>query len=232
MLAGHALVFDFDDTLVRTEPLKALSYARAAVELAPGSTTEAEVLEAFKDLVGRAREEVARAILDRFHLPGTAEQFLALRLTIYDAMLDDATLLLGRRVRPTIEVARAARTLVEKVACGSMSQGAQVRHVLGIIGLSSAFDLVVGREEVVHGKPDPEIYTLIAARLGLPPSRCLAIEDSAAGLRAARAAGMTCLAVPTELSRAAVTAPGFIDPAMIVEDPRDLRAAVERVLAA
>jgi beta-phosphoglucomutase-like phosphatase (HAD superfamily) len=125
----------------------------------------------------------------------------------------------------------ASRTLAEKTACGSMSQGAQVRHVLPIIDLADAFDLVVGREEVVKGKPDPEIYLLISKRLGIAPEHCLVIEDSAAGLKAARAAGMSVLAVPTELSRDAVTAPGFLDPAQIIEDPRDLRAAVERALS-
>ena len=63
----RAFIFDLDGTLVETEELKALSYARAAVELRP-DLDEAEVVEAFKDFVGRSRQEVAAGLVRRFGL--------------------------------------------------------------------------------------------------------------------------------------------------------------------
>jgi phosphoglycolate phosphatase-like HAD superfamily hydrolase len=64
----RAFVFDLDGTLVETEELKALSYARAAAELRP-DLDEREVMEAFKDLVGLSRQEVAIGLmLDRSHV--------------------------------------------------------------------------------------------------------------------------------------------------------------------
>jgi beta-phosphoglucomutase len=67
----RAFVFDLDGTLVETEELKALSYARAAAELRP-DLNEGEVIEAFKDLVGLSRQEVAVGLMRRFGLEGAA----------------------------------------------------------------------------------------------------------------------------------------------------------------
>jgi phosphoglycolate phosphatase-like HAD superfamily hydrolase len=67
----RAFVFDLDGTLVETEELKALSYARAAVELCP-DLVEADVVEAFKDFVGRSRQEVATGLVRRFGLQEAA----------------------------------------------------------------------------------------------------------------------------------------------------------------
>jgi sugar-phosphatase len=71
--------------------------------------------------------------------------------------------------------------------------------------------VLVAAEDVRRGKPDPDVYLRAAERLGTPPSRCLVVEDAPAGLEAARAAGITALALTTthpaaELS-AAVLAP-------------------------
>ena len=67
----RAFVFDLDGTLVETEELKALSYARAAVELRP-DLSEGEVVEAFGDLVGLSRREVAVGLMRRFGLEDAA----------------------------------------------------------------------------------------------------------------------------------------------------------------
>jgi beta-phosphoglucomutase len=67
----HAVIFDLDGTLVETEELKALSYARAAVELRP-ELQEADVMDAFMDFVGLSRQEVARGLMQRFGLDAAA----------------------------------------------------------------------------------------------------------------------------------------------------------------
>ena len=61
----RAMIFNLDGTLVQTERLKALSYARAAVELCPHALGEGEVAEAFKEVVGLSRREVATALVKR-----------------------------------------------------------------------------------------------------------------------------------------------------------------------
>ncbi len=65
----RAVIFDLNDTLVQTERLKAISYARAAVELCPHALQESQVVEMFKGVVGRSRREVAIALMEHFHPP-------------------------------------------------------------------------------------------------------------------------------------------------------------------
>jgi sugar-phosphatase len=66
--------------------------------------------------------------------------------------------------------------------------------------------VLVSAEDVRRGKPDPEVYLRAAERLAVPPSRCLVIEDTPAGLEAARAAGMTTLGLTTTHMAADLTA--------------------------
>ena len=91
------------------------------------------------------------------------------------------------------------RRLGLRLALASSSPMRLIRAVLDMGGLEDRFDVVLTAEEEVLGKPDPAVYLRAAERLGIPPERCLAIEDSLAGIRAAKAAGMVCIAVP-ELS--------------------------------
>ena len=71
----RAMIFDLDGTLVQTERLKALSYARAVVELCPHETSEEAVVEAFKEVVGLPRREVAVALMERFGLEDALDQY-------------------------------------------------------------------------------------------------------------------------------------------------------------
>ena len=71
-----------------------------------------------------------------------------------------------------------------------------VDAALSSAGLTDAFDAVVSSDDVPHHKPAPDIYLLVCARLGVLPQDALALEDTASGIAAAKAAGMTCIAVP------------------------------------
>ena len=60
----EAVIFDLDGTLVQTEKLKAISYARAVTDLCPHDVEEKQVIEAFREVVGLPRREVAQALVD------------------------------------------------------------------------------------------------------------------------------------------------------------------------
>ena len=85
------------------------------------------------------------------------------------------------------------------------------------------FELVLTREHYRNSKPDPEPYLTAVQRLGVAPERCLVIEDSERGLRAAKAAGLACWVIPSALTR-----PGRFEEADAVLD--DLAAVSERLL--
>ncbi len=72
-----------------------------------------------------------------------------------------------------------------------------IERTLAAAGLAAAFRVTLSTEEVRAGKPAPDVYLEVARRLGVPSERCAAVEDSTNGLRAAQAAGMRVIAVPT-----------------------------------
>lgn len=88
-----------------------------------------------------------------------------------------------------------------RAGVASSSRVSRVRDLLGRLGLAERFDAVAGGDEVAFAKPAPDVYLLAAQRLGTPPEACLALEDSEHGVRAAKAAGMRCVAVPSALTR-------------------------------
>ena len=71
-----------------------------------------------------------------------------------------------------------------------------VDDALATAGFADAFDTIVTSDDVDHAKPAPDIYLLACRRLGVDPSGALALEDSTSGVLAAKAAGLTCIAVP------------------------------------
>lgn len=82
------------------------------------------------------------------------------------------------------------------VAIASSSNRELIDAVLEAGGLAPVFRAAVSSEEVARGKPAPDVYLETARRLGADPATCAAVEDSHSGIRAAKAAGMTCVAIP------------------------------------
>jgi sugar-phosphatase len=75
-------------------------------------------------------------------------------------------------------------------------------------------DVLVPADEIARGKPDPEGYLTAAARLGRMPAECVVIEDAPAGVAAARAAGMACVALTTTHARGAVESAALVVPSL------------------
>jgi beta-phosphoglucomutase-like phosphatase (HAD superfamily) len=81
-------------------------------------------------------------------------------------------------------------------AVASSSPPVLISAALERLGIRDAVDAACSAVDDAHGKPAPDIYLRTAAVLGVSPSSCLAVEDSVAGVLSARAAGMTCVAIP------------------------------------
>ena len=239
----RAFVFDLDGTLVETEELKALSYARAAAELRP-DLNEGEVIEAFKDLVGLSRQEVALGLMRRFGLEDAArgrmarfgvdtpwQAYVQIRLGIYETLLADPNIVLAHRYPHNIALLCEVRRDGYPTALATQSHREQARRVLDILGLADEFDVVVTRDDVEHGKPDPEMHLLAARELGVGPEECLAIEDSPAGVKAALAAGAEIVAVTTDLTRQKFRDTNLLIRSHIVDDPRTLPTVVRRLIS-
>lgn len=229
-----ALIFDLDGTLVQTEVLKAKSYARAAVEL-DRSLTEDEVIEAFKDYVGLSRKEVAAGLLKRFNLESAArarmkefhvhtpwQAYVDIRLDTYFKMISDPEILKEHLCPYNLGLLKWARGEGYPTGLGTMSHRKEAFRVLDVLGIKSEFEFIATIQDVEHGKPDPEIYNLLADELRVPHPDCLVIEDSSTGVEAALAASMNCIAVTTDFTREGVHKIPPVGYLLVVDDPPEL----------
>jgi len=229
-----ALIFDLDGTLVQTEVLKAKSYAKAAVELNP-SLNEEEVTTAFKDFVGLSRKEVAKGLLNRFDLGEAAtarmkefdvakpwQAFVDIRMDSYFQTISDPQILKENLCPYNLGLLKWARQEGYTTGLGTMSHRKEAYRVLDILNIRSDFDVISTIQDVEHGKPDPEIYNLLAQELRVSHSEALAIEDSPSGIRAALAAHISCIAVPSDFTREGVRKLPPSNALRIVDNPPDL----------
>ena len=110
-------------------------------------------------------------------------------------------------------------------AIGTSTPRANVACVLEITGLGGLFQDIAASEDVLRGKPDPEVFLKAAGKLGAMPFRCVVIEDAQVGIRAARAAGMKALAVTTThpAESLAPEAPDRIEESLLAVDTAYLR---------
>jgi beta-phosphoglucomutase len=239
----ETMIFDLDGTLVQTEKLKALSYAKAAVQLCPNHLEESEVIDAFKKVVGLSRHEVAMALVERFDLEEKArskmgefavdtpwQAYVQVRLRIYEEMLADPDVIRHNQWPHNMDLLQAARRVCRYVGLATMSYCSQVKRILQILELTAAFDFVASRDDVEHGKPDPEIYCLVAHEFGVAPAECLVVEDSPTGVQAALAAGMAVMAVSTPFTLERLHTSGLLPEARIVDEPGRVAAVAADIV--
>ncbi len=183
--AFDAVLFDVDGTLVDSEPIWFAVLCSVVPEFG-GALPEG----AHAALHGTDRPAATRILRERFGLTGDAKAFWA---RVVERLIVD---LAGVRPMPNAvawveAVAEAGRAR----AVVSNSPRSMVDASLAPHAWSRHLEVRVTIEDVERGKPHPDGYLLAAARLGVPAVRCLAIEDSLAGARAAIAARATCLFV-------------------------------------
>jgi HAD superfamily hydrolase (TIGR01509 family) len=189
----EAVVFDMDGVLLDSEPIwRAVEidvFGRLGVHLEERDLLRtmgvriADVVRLWHDRQpwdGPSVEEVAGEIVER--VASTIER--------------DATLNEGAE-----EAIDRLRALGLRLALASSSPMRLIDAVLRMGRLADRFDVVLTGEDEAHGKPSPDVYLSAARALGVPPERCLAIEDSINGVRAAKAAGMVAIAVPPPETR-------------------------------
>ena len=185
MTAPAALVFDHDGVLVDSEPIaidvwctilneRGVRFERSEVEAMVGLTDAA----AYALLAGRPGLPAFPDFLDEFERRRDAR---------FEAEL-----------RPFPDAWESVRTLAAEgipMAVATNATRELLELSLGITGLGRYFDTTVARTDVVNGKPAPDVYLEAASRLGVEPSRCMAIEDTSTGAQAAAAAGMRVVTV-------------------------------------
>jgi len=115
-----------------------------------------------------------------------------------------------------------------RMAVGSSGPKANVEMVLEILGAADKFTAMATLEEVTQGKPDPQVFLIAARKLGLPPSRCVVLEDAPQGVQAGLAAGAKVLAVTSTRPAHALHGAHRIVHSLREVDARKLEALVDQ----
>jgi beta-phosphoglucomutase len=186
MAEPRGAIWDVDGTLVDTAELHFAAWAEVARAHGRGFT-RADFAATF----GRRNPEIIAALFgDRF----TAEEAAALgerKEELYRAAAGKGVGLLPG----VAELLEGLRRAGFRQAIGSSAPRKNLELILKRTGIEKYMDAVVGAEETERGKPDPQVFLLAAQKLGVPPGRCVVFEDAVAGVQAAKAGGMRCVAV-------------------------------------
>jgi beta-phosphoglucomutase-like phosphatase (HAD superfamily) len=239
ILMIQSILFDLDGTLVQTEILKAESYAQATLELCPDTISKEEIIQAYRDMLGGSRDQVAQSLVDRFNLNRQLQErmsefgvktpwqaFIQIRMQHYQQLIADPDIIHNHKCPFALGLLNWAVDHGYRTGLATMSHCPQASRILEILGLDHTFDALITRDDVDKGKPDPEIYLAAARQLDIAPASCLVIEDSATGIQAALAAGMACLAVPSSFTRPGVLQSGLL-PDTNITAPKLLQQTAE-----
>ncbi|MEV0425334.1 HAD family phosphatase [Micromonospora sp. NPDC050495] len=181
-----AVLFDLDGVLVDSEPV--WEEVRRAYVAAHGGTWQPDTQ---RRLMGMSTAEWAAYLSGELGVDRSAEQVAA-----------EVVAEMTRRYAQRVPLIDDADVVVRRMAArwplglASSSPTRLIAAALDAMGLTDAFGATLSTEETARGKPAPDVWLAVAARLGVDPARCVAIEDSSNGVRSAAAAGMRVVAVP------------------------------------
>ncbi len=187
----HAVVFDMDGLLLDTEALYRTAIMGACAELGFPMDDALHL-----SLVGCPLDANRIQLETAFGPSFPFEAYVSTYRAKFAALAVD-----GIPVRPGAPelLAYVGEIGLPKAVATSTGRPAALKH-LAQVGFLERFHAVVARDDVSRGKPDPEVFLTAAARLGVEPSLCLALEDSHNGVRAASSAGMMTVMVPDLLA--------------------------------
>lgn len=196
VLVIRTVIFDMDGVLIDSEPLHYEAFREvfgaAGVDLSE---------DVYRSVIGRTLPDTIEILKSRF---GLGADSTAIAAAYSDAVLE----VLSRPLTP----GDGAHWLIDQLrergfglGLASSSRRSWIEATLRGLELTHAFEAIVSGDDVGYGKPAPDIYLAAARLLDADPTRCLAIEDSPAGLQSARAAGMTTVGLITP----------HIDPALL-----------------
>ena len=175
-----------DGTVLDTERIHKICWQKAMAET--GQHFEDKV---YFDLVGLNHKSITQYFIDNFGF--TLEQFDKMKEAAVDYFRDYKAAHGVPVKQGFIQLSDYLRQQSIKTAAVTSSTCLEAQHNFQGAGIEDRFDLIIGGDSVTAGKPSPEPYLKAAEALGLPPSECLAAEDSANGIRSAHAAGIKCV---------------------------------------
>ena len=181
-------IFDLDGTLVDTMPLHYRAWAEAMRRAGLNGTLSEDL---FYSLGGVPTRRVAELLAQHYGLTIDPDQVFHEKQSLFSGLMDGVGL-----IEPVVAFARGLQGR-KPVAIASGGPRDIVHNTLRHVGLAALFPIVVTADDVTHGKPAPDMFLLAAKLMGVAPTRCLVFEDAEPGIKAAGAAGMDVVRVPS-----------------------------------
>ncbi len=186
------VLFDFDGTLVDSEPNFAVSDCQAIAHFGGNLS-----LREHDQYIGVGAHRFLNAMKDRFGITASIDEMLTKKDALY--------LELARKNTPVFPVMRKLLEVLKDMditmAVASGTSQAVLEELIVQIGLQSYFELILSAEKVENGKPAPDVFLKAAQLLGKKPENCLVLEDSISGAEAGVNAGMKTVALVSSFLR-------------------------------
>ncbi len=188
-MAIKGVIFDLDGVIVTTDQLHYQAWAKMA---------DKEKIYFNKEINNRlrgvSRLESLEIILEqaqRIYSEAEKQELMDYKNNRYVQLIQNLT---PEDILPDVlEVLNTLKTWNYRIAIGSSSKNAKI--ILQQIGLLNTFDAIVDGTEITRSKPHPDVFLIAAQKLELKPTFCAVIEDAAAGIEAAKRAGMKAIAI-------------------------------------
>ncbi|MCK5051986.1 MAG: HAD family phosphatase [Candidatus Cloacimonetes bacterium] len=182
----EAVIFDMDGVIIDSEPL----YFHIQEELFNdlGFTVSKSEYDTF---IGAGMKLMWERLCSKHNIQFTvAELIIMNNEVIYNSFNNSDSL---KTIDGFISFLTSIKVKGMKTAVASSTAKKIVNVILSKLGIIQEFDVVISSEEVLQGKPEPAIFLEAATRLNIDPGKCIVIEDSTNGVKAAAKAGMKCI---------------------------------------
>ena len=207
------VIFDVDGVLTDSYTPHFLSWQRMLGELGV-SFTEAQ----FRATFGRTNRDIFGELYNGTLSEEQIRQWGDRKELLYREIIAENFV----PIPGAVDLVDALSATGFKLAVGSSGPPENIAVTLEKLGRASRFSAVVSGADVTRGKPDPQVFLLVAERLGVPPQQCAVIEDAAAGIEAANRAGMTSIALVGTTTREALAHARIVVDRLSMLSPRQI----------
>ena len=189
-MTPKAIIFDMDGVILDSETISDRTWAITQKEM--GVTTDKDYINMCR---GTNHNDTLQILREVFGADFDAEKYMQRCVDLFYQIEEKEGIPLMLYAREILEYLAPKYTL----ALASSTNGRAVQRQLTNAGVIQFFKTFTTGDQVVHSKPDPEIYLNACRSIGLEPEECVAIEDSPNGIRSAHAAGLRVIMVPDKI---------------------------------
>ncbi|KAA0888007.1 HAD family hydrolase [Oryzomonas rubra] len=203
-LEANAVIFDFDGVIVDTEPLHYKAFQRILEPLGLGFSWQ-QYVDIYMGFDDRDAFVEAFATQNRPLDTATLSSLVERKAEIFQTVIQD-----GITSYPgVVELIKKLHHMKVPLAISSGALQSDIAPIVEQLGIANCFDVIVTADDVTKSKPDPETYRLafekLASHAALTPDRTIAIEDTPAGITAAKGAGLQVIGLTNSYPKALIS---------------------------